>query len=611
MFQKSRPRKIRQEKFMAKSKSDDRPQVDGVVFPKGTSFFHAQLALFRLSPRMIIDPYFRPDAWFGEKCGRADQPYTGAGRHQHSRILTELLRPDFEWHGWSIAADQAFCENQRTAISGGGGSSKSWTAGDYAFKFWMCAADITAVVIASTSVDAARRRIWKSINAAYMNVQRRAGKIGESIKVSAPRPAIRTTSDDHVHGIYVVPVEQGDIDTAINMIKGYHARRVLIVRDEADAVSQAIVDVESNLRIGTEEFQTIDLGNLPSSLNPLGRQMEMVPGKPINEAMGTEWMSYRGIKCLRFDGEHSPNIRDKGKWTGLMTEEDRADIERQAGGKNTRTYYVMVKGLPPPEGVDDTVVSEALLHAHNAFDKVTWLSGFIVFASLDPGFGGDKCCYRTYKRGLDKDRAFRVFLDEVIAIPITTGDPKNPPEYVIAEKVKSLCASRGIPPDEFIADTTGIGSGVAATLQREWSPHVLTCEFGGAPSDMIVSEEDPRPAKEIYDRRVTELWFSIREYIMANLIRGMDDAAAIQLCQRKWDYKGKKKSLQKKDELPKSPNEADSLACAVELLRRKGINASIQTPAKSASNADLEREIIEQDFDSGETYAEDYEVSEY
>jgi hypothetical protein len=587
-----------------KSKQNEKLFVDGVTFPAGTHMLTAQLALFRYAPKLLLDPYWRPSG------KQSESPYTGFGRHQHSMIITEMLRPNFEWNPLAVAFDQAFCENQRTAICGGGGTSKSWTAGDYGFKFWLCAMDETAVVMASTSIDAARKRIWKSTSTAYFEVTRKLRRIEQSVIVSSPKPAIRTSKEDFVHGIYVVPVEQGDVDKAVDAIKGYHAKRILMVRDESDAISQAIIDVEANLRIGTEEFQTIDLGNLPSSLNPLGKQMEIAPGKPITEALGLEWMSYRGIKCLRADGEQSPNIKDNGKWTGLMTEEDRADIERQAGGKNTRTYYVMVKGLPPPEGVDDTVMSEALLHAHNAFDSVIWFRGFITFASLDPGFGGDKCCYRTYKRGLDTNQRFRVFLDEIIMIPITTGDPNNPPEYQIAEKVKSLSQARGIPPEEFIADTTGIGSGVAATLQREWSPRIHTCEFGGAPSDMIVSDEDPRPAKEIYDRRVTELCFSIREYVQADIIRGMDEATALQLCQRRWDYKGKKKSVQKKEELPKSPNEADSLACGVELLRRKGIAASVQTPVKKQANEALEREIREQDFDSQDCYQEDYEVEE-
>lgn len=590
---------------MGKAKQNQLLTLDGVRFPVGTSLFHAQLALFRYAPRLQADPYWRPSGT------PSDSPYTGAGRHQHSRILTEMLRPSFEWNDWAIAADKAFCENQRTAICGGGGSSKSYTAGDYAFKFLLCAAEITAVVIASTSIDAARKRIYKSIQAAYSESTRRLGKLGDLVPVSSPKPAIRSAKDDFVHGIYVIPVEQGDVDKAVDAIKGYHALRMLIVRDESDAISQAIVDVESNLRIGTEEFQTIDLGNLPSSLNPLGKQMETAPGKPITEALGTEWISAKSVKCLRFDGEQSPNIRDKGKWTGLMTEEDRADIERQAGGKNTRSYYIMVKGLPPPEGVDDTVMSESLLHAHLAFDKVTWQRGFITSASLDPGFGGDQCCFRTFKRGPDHSGAFRALLDEVIAIPITVNDPKNPPEYQIADKVKSLCKARGIPPDEFIAGTTGIGSGVAATLQREWSPSIHACEEGGAPSDMIVSEEDPIPAKERYDRRVSELWGSIREYVQAGILRGMDDKTAIQLCQRKWDPTKKKKAIEKKEDMPSSPNEADALAFYIELLRRKGINASIQTPAKAEVGKSLDRLAQEMDFDSGPTYEEEYELSEY
>lgn len=518
----------------------------------------------------------------------------------HSMQITQLIRPSFEWQDWSMAVDQKFSNNTRSAICGGGGSSKSYTAGDYALKFYMCAPKITAVVIASTTIEAARKRIWKSVSSGFTQITQRVGKLGDIQKLNSPRPFLRTEPGDDVHGIYVVPVEQGDIDKAVDAIKGYHALRVLIIRDESDAISQAIIDVEANLRIGTEEFQTIDLGNLPSALNPLGQQMAPFPGKPVSEALGTEWISHRGVACLRLDGETSPNIRDKGKWTGLMTEADRADIERQAGGRNTRAYYIFVKGLPPPEGVDDTVMSEALLQNHHCFDSVTWERSFILSASLDPGFGGDKCCFRTFKRGTEASGAFRALCDECLEIPITTGDPNNPPEYQIAAKVKALCEARGIKPDEFIAGTTGIGRGVAATLQREWSPLIHTCEEGGAPSDMIVSQEDPRPAKELYDRKVTEIWMSIRECAEADILRGLDSITALQLTQRKWEYKNRKKSLQKKDELPGSPNEADTLGFYIELLRRKGIVFSVQTPVKQVASAALEKEEAEQDFDGFE-----------
>jgi hypothetical protein len=308
--------------------------IDGVSFPGAWPMLRCQLWLFRLPQGLpLTRSGDRNDTLDGNPSRYALYRLRAA---LSSRIITEIQRPNFEWHDWAITADQKFSDNQCTAICGGGGSSKSYTAGDYAFKFWECAPDETAVVVASTSIDAARKRIWKSISTAYNEVTRRLGsKLGESQMVSSPKPSIRSKPGDFVHGIYVIPVEQGDVDKAVDAIKGYHARRILIVRDESDAVSQAIIDVESNLRIGTDEFQTIDLGNLPSSLNPLGKQMETAPGKPISEALGYEWTSARGIACIRFDGENSPNIRDKGKWTGLMTEPDRAAIERQAGGKNT------------------------------------------------------------------------------------------------------------------------------------------------------------------------------------------------------------------------------------------------------------------------------------
>ena len=69
------------------------------------------------------------------------------------------------------------------------------------------------------------------------------------------------------------------------------------------------------------------------------------------------------------------------------------------------------------------------------------------------------------------------------------------------------------------------------------------------------------------------------------------------------EYKNKKKVIQKKDELPSSPNEADALAFAIELLRRKGFHASVQTPQKHQAAAALHQEAIEQDFDSGDTYS--------
>jgi hypothetical protein len=257
-------------------------------------------------------------------------------------------------------------------------------------------------------------------------------------------------------------------------------------------------------------------------------------------------------------------------------------------------------------------------------DKVIWKSAFTRFASLDPGFGGDPCCFRTFKRGeiLTREHqegipdnfspyksTVKIECDETIYIPINANDKNTPPEYQIAYAVMNYCKARMIPPDEFIIGSTGTGRGAAAVLQREWSPRILECDESGACSSMIVSNENPRPAKELYDRKVTELWMNVREFAEAGMLKGLDNLTCRQLCSRKILVKGtgqgKRQAIEKKEEMLKSPNDADALAFALDLVRGKGIFPSVQSSTQVQSqNAPANREESF-DFDSSkEAYSD-------
>lgn len=582
--------------------------IDGVTFPAGTHHFHAQLALFRYAPKLQENPFWRPSGTPSER------GYCGLGRTHHARILAEMLKLKFEFQDFSKTALETFSSNRETAICGGGGTSKSTAAGLYAFLFWACAADCTAVLIASTSIDAARKRIFKNVTEFYSTAMRATGGLGQSVMLGNPKPHIRSEPKDQAHGIYVIPVAQGDIQKAIDAIKGFHPRRLLVVGDETDAMSQAIVDVCANLQIGTEEFQAIWLGNLPSSFNPLGKMMSAGPGQPVSENLGKEWTSATGVKCLRFDGEDSPNIRDNNKWTGLIRQEDIDHIIKRSG-HNSLEYWTMVKGLPAPEGVSNTVLSEATIVRFNCYEGVTWQRDVITSVLLDPAFGGDRCAMRKIQRGHDTTGAFRVLYHPPIVIQINVATKDDPEEYQISRRVQEFCKANFVPPDEFIADGTGTGRGVVSVLKREWSPLINDCEFGGAPSELIVSEEDPRPANEAYDRKISELYFTFREFVQAGMIRGLDVETAKEFCEREFKQIKAKKSVQTKQELKKqgrrSPDFSDNAILGTWLLRQKGIFPKITTPVKQEAFKDLEREVREQDFDSApDCYMEDFEVSE-
>lgn len=581
--------------------------VDGVRFPPGTSLFKAHLALFRFAPQLQKEPHWRPSGKISENA------YSGLGRQDHCRKLSEILKLPFEWHDFSIDAIDAFSNNKETSICGGGGTTKSTAAGLYALFFWMCCMEETAVLVASTSIDAARRRIWKNISTFFSHASAITGGLGKAVMRGNPRPHIRSEPTDRFHGIYVIPVAQGDIQKAIDAIKGFHPKRLLIVGDETDAMSQAIVDVCANLQIGTEEFQAIWLGNLPSAFNPLGKIMAPGPGQPVSEDLGVEWTSMTGAKCLRFDGENSPNIRDNGKWTGLIRQED-IDAIIKRWTRNSLQFWTMVKGLPAPEGVSNTVLSEATFTRFECAKGVIWQRDVIASVLLDPAFGGDRCAIRKIERGFDKDGIMRVLYHPPEVIHINVADPNNPEEYQINTAVQAFCLKHNVPPNEFAIDSTGTGRGAASVIKREWSPLINVCDFGGAPSEMMVSDQDMRPAKEAYDRKITELYFGFVEFVQAGMIRGLDPETAREFCQREFQIRAKKMSVETKRELKArgipSPDFADNAVIGTFLLREKGVFAKIVTPIIRESNKALEREVEEQDFDAGNCYEEDYEVEE-
>ncbi len=578
--------------------------ISGVPFPPDWDDLRCHLALFLAAPRWQARP---------EKARFFKQPvqYTGQGRFEHSKIISQILYPKaFEWHEWAELIGRSACEQDWLAVCGCGASSKSTTIGDYALKFWMCSPEDSAVIIASKTIDSAKKRIWREVARYYGLFSQRVGGYKGATIGSSPRPYISPLvgiekKKDDAHGLYVVAMHGKELEKETGFLKGFHCRRILVIADELDVLEdggQALVQTfTDNLRTGAVEAQIIVLGNDPSLFNALGDMMQPEIGKPVT-LNHVEWTSAKDVHCLRLDAFDSPNIKGKDKWTGLVRQSDIDDLIKRKG-ENSPSVWIQLHGLHPPEGCSNTVLSEATLLRFHAFESVTWKSGFTVSAALDPAFGGDACIFRTFKRGLDTQNNMKILCDELIEIPIIANDT-TPADYQIAQKVISLCKDRRIAPDEFILDATGIGRGVGAILQREWSQRIETCQFGGAPTERVVSEENPVPANKEYDRFVTELWMQTREFVESDMVRGLDLKTSVQLCSRTYEDKGiggnRKLSIQKKEEMLHSPDEADAFALGLELARRKGIYAKITGVAKTESAVSLEKAVVEYDFDASD-----------
>ncbi len=536
--------------------------------------------------------------------------YDGAGRFEHVQVCSKIIWPKtYQWHSWGEQIVRKACDSDYLCICGCGASSKSTSIGMYSLIWWMAAPLDSAVLIASKTIDNSKKRIWREVSRYYTGFSHLLGGYKDAVMGNSPRPTICPITGverkkDESHGLFVVAMHGKEVEKETAFLKGFHVPRILVIADELDVLEdggQALVDTfTDNLRTGTYEAQFIGLGNDPSLFNALGDYMAPEPGKPIT-LEHVEWKSAKNFDCLRLDAWDSPNIKHNDKFTGLVRQRDIDDLVARKG-ENSPSVWIQLHGLHPPEGCSNTVLSEATLIRFHCFESVTWKSDYTSSASLDPAFGGDACIFRTFKRGLDTQNNMKILCDEIITIPIDASPGSDPADLQIANKVKELCVSRRIAPDEFILDSTGIGRGVYATLYNYWSPRIEQCNFGGAPPDVIISDEYPVSAIKEYDRQVTFLWFQIRQYIEADMIRGLDRPTGVQLCSRTYEDKGsgggRKLSIQKKDEMLHSPDEADALACAVELFRRKGINASIKTEVKTKAGASFEKKVEEWDMDS-------------
>jgi hypothetical protein len=97
-----------------------------------------------------------------------------------------------------------------------------------------------------------------------------------------------------------------------------------------------------------------------------------------------------------------------------------------------------------------------------------------------------------------------------------------------------------------------------------WSNRPLGVQFGGAPSDRVV--RDNKTAKDLYVNRVTELWYSMLEFVQSGQIKGMDSEMATELRERKAETQkaavGLKMKVEPKSEMKmrmqRSPDVADS-----------------------------------------------------
>lgn len=353
-------------------------------------------------------------------------------------------------------------------------------------------------------------------------------------------------------------------------------------------MQRSFLDAYSNW-YGKDNFQGILNGNPIELDDPLCTAAEPVEGWANWKDTGKtqEWQSrWYGAHVIALDGRDSPNFDFPGRtrYPYLIGKKKIEAVQKFEGDSDL--FYNQCIGKPRPGAERKKVITRLLCEQGKAFDKVVWAGSETVHIVANDaaysGVGGDRCVLIHCEFGRDVDGKNIFCAHQPVIVPVNTS-LRELPEDQIAKFARRYCEGLGVPPENFFFDARAT---LAVAYARLWSPNVNAVDFGGAPTDRPVSQDEYvwegdntarrlKKASEHYSKFVTELWYSVRYAILGQQVRELPIEVAEELWKREWEFtKGNRIEVESKVEMKKrtkfSPDLADSLVTALEGARRRG-----------------------------------------
>lgn len=558
--------------------------------------------------------------YFKEAYGYRNNGIGGHDKLFHLINMIKLDLPDFEFtsrgyiNSGALRVLKACCDHDDLAIAGAASTGKTYPVAAYILQDWKSAPDRTLSFVCTTSLAASEDRIWGAIVKMYQDSVHPTGiYIPHKYLIAHKKLSDAAADRDYNSAIKALAIEQGREGLkAVDTLRGRKQHNVRLVFDELPEmekyVSKGAVNLESNSAseiLNAFGLQVIGIGNPNLKTDAHGEMC--CPADPMGfdsiSKDTKEWKTRTG-HCIFLNGEWSPNfeapIGDPVPFPRLTNRHALAKmLNRCHGNPNALDYWRNAIGFWPGAEVIKTVLTAQIIKDKKADQKIRWsqiqrkrICGF------DTGFtaGGDKCIAVFAEIGRDETGRMVVsFLEER-----TYHAQQNTVfEDAIAKQVVDDCIKMGVAPDGFGMDISADGGKVITAIIRYWSKknpaasEVQPISSMEAPSERPVSNVDPRLCKEAFDRRVTEYWMMTREAVLCEIVKnfplvnengdGLSDIAD-QLFSRTYEIKGKKASLEKKEDYMErtskhSPDNADAFVYMIEMARRHGLN--FETPDDS------------------------------
>lgn len=508
---------------------------------------------------------------------RVSQKRVVSIRYSHEDVFFDLTVPE---------AGHYFAEGAIHHNSGG----KSTLAAAYCYTKWKSSPFDTSVFISTTTGDAGQSRAWGIIKDFHNNDLYKIGGRIEYLSLITLNADAGTEHRDYRDSIKAVLIPKGaEGDNAVAAIVGRHNKNVLWTCDEMPFMPSGILMGRRNV-MANLFWQFIGIGNMPKEGDPLYLDAEPKNGwESVNPDECDGWETKSGY-CVYMDGEKSPNMQvDRGvkpPFPGLMSWEMLDAISNDSGGPDSPGYWNQVRGFPASGSKSDTVLTRELIINNKADREPIW-SGQRrqILAGLDLGFriDGDPCVLAFGGLGTDDEGRTILGLEaETIRLVVKVGVGETF-ENQIAKLVVDHCSRRGC--HDLELDVSGEGGIFSQAIAEEakrknYQLTIYPTSFMGLPdeNERFHHGGQLRPAREIFDKKVTQLWMSFRKSVMNGVIRNLkpDSRAGQQFRMRKQSFDEKKKmSVESKKimkkRLKRSPDDADSVALLGNLALKKGL----------------------------------------
>jgi hypothetical protein len=505
-----------------------------------------------------------------------------------------------DWSGFAVDG------NHRFLLADGTVTHNSHTLAGYGIISWLAKPRDTLVLMTSTTLREARKRIWGSVISLLSVIEGAPINIRDSTG-SANYVDERGQTFDRA-GLSLIAAERSRTKEAIGKFIGLKQKHVILIADELGELSEAIVQAGLSNLSKNPVFELKALSNPASRFDAFG-----IWSTPKNGWEGVQvntddaWETKWGGKYIRLDGERSPNVLAGDVVYPFLPTQEKIDEDRALLGEKSRAYMRMVRAVFFDSDESEGIYSEAELINGGALRRVEFKGPTTLIAGLDPAFtnGGDRTVLAVARVGLDINGQYTMQYEDFVQINDDATNKAVPRTYQIVARVKEECVKRGIKPENLAVDSTGAGSPLCDVLAGEWSNDFLRVPFGGKASDRRVSMNSQLTGEELYYNRVSELWFVGKEFVRTKQLTGITAELAKEMGNRRYELvKGStlRVKVEAKGELKAragaSPDLADAAFICLDMARQRHGLVAVDPPKQAEDGLwPVRRQLTMKDLD--------------